>query len=295
MTSEQVKKISIVDFLARQSITPDKISHNGQTAIFKSPFRNEKTASFHVDTQSNLWFDHGLGSGGSIVDLVMFLENINFYDALTMLQGEIADQTFSFCRRKVDQPEERKFGIEISSAQRIWHYGLKQYLTERMISLRTASIFVKEVHFHLAKSDKDHFAIGFENVKGGYELRNRYWKGGSSPKFYSFINGASSGQVTIYEGFFDFLSGLELSRSIKPQFDTIVLNSLSNLAKCTDLLSEYRQLNLVLDNDPAGREAVKVFKSHHHNVVNHSERLFPNYKDLNEYLIGTVRSNTKKK
>jgi hypothetical protein len=294
MNSEQIKNISIVDFLARQSVVPDKISHNGHTAIFKSPLRNEKTASFHVNIQKNVWYDHGIGTGGSLIDLVMRIEKIDFKETMALFQEKYSNHAFSFyCQNTpaIDSPSPR---IEIVEVRELWHYGLKQYLTERKISYHVASKYTKEVHYMAGECNHAYFAIGFENEKGGYELRNKLWKGSNSPKYYSFINGTSHDQLTIYEGFFDFLSSLELSRSIIPQYDTIVLNSLSNITKCSDTLSGYEQVNLVLDNDPAGFEAVKVFQSHHHNVVNHSERLFPNHKDLNEYLTGKPQINSSK-
>jgi len=67
MNCEQAKALSIVDFLNRLGHQPTKPPTN--EAWFLSPYRNEKSACFHVHTGKNVWFDHGDGIGGSIVDL----------------------------------------------------------------------------------------------------------------------------------------------------------------------------------------------------------------------------------
>ena len=62
MELEQIRQISIVSFLENLGHMP--VSRKGNDAWFRSPFRNERTASFKVDTQRNVWFDFGLGKGG---------------------------------------------------------------------------------------------------------------------------------------------------------------------------------------------------------------------------------------
>ena len=55
-------------------------------------------------------------------------------------------------------------------------------------------------------------AIGFKNDSGGYELRNPYFKGSSSPKdITTFNNGAK--EATVFEGFIDFLSFMAIHKN----------------------------------------------------------------------------------
>ena len=44
--------------------------------MYFSPFRDEKEPSLHVDHNKNLWFDHGMGVGGTNVQLVMMVNHI---------------------------------------------------------------------------------------------------------------------------------------------------------------------------------------------------------------------------
>ena len=67
MELEQIRQISLVGFLEGMGHVP--VSRKGNDVWFRSPFRNERTASFKVDTQRNIWFDFGLGKGGDIFHL----------------------------------------------------------------------------------------------------------------------------------------------------------------------------------------------------------------------------------
>ena len=63
---DDAKQIDLVDYLASLDHHPKKI--HGNDYWYLSPFRNEKTASFKLDRKKNLWFDHGTGKGGDLID-----------------------------------------------------------------------------------------------------------------------------------------------------------------------------------------------------------------------------------
>lgn len=80
-----LKNISIRDFLARRGILP-KYERNGY-GMYLSPLRDERTPSFKVDYVQNLWYDFGLGEGGTLLTLVMRLERCNSREAVRRLQN----------------------------------------------------------------------------------------------------------------------------------------------------------------------------------------------------------------
>ena len=84
MNTDELKRISIRNFLARSGITP--VRENPSGGMYLSPLRDERTASFHVDYARNLWYDHGTGEGGSVIDLVMKLQNCTFLKACASLE-----------------------------------------------------------------------------------------------------------------------------------------------------------------------------------------------------------------
>lgn len=66
LTCREVNQIDMVDYLSKQGYAPQKI--RGNDYWYQSPFREEKTASFKVNRKLNVWFDHGSGNGGTLVD-----------------------------------------------------------------------------------------------------------------------------------------------------------------------------------------------------------------------------------
>ena len=69
MNYEEIKRrISIRAYLAARGINPRW--ERGNRGMYLSPLRKERTASFSVSYDKNLWHDFGTGEGGSIIDLV---------------------------------------------------------------------------------------------------------------------------------------------------------------------------------------------------------------------------------
>lgn len=63
MDLEEIKKISCTDYICSLGISKDRKS-NSNFSFFKSPFRDENTASLGVNERKNTWFDYGAGFGG---------------------------------------------------------------------------------------------------------------------------------------------------------------------------------------------------------------------------------------
>jgi hypothetical protein len=76
----QLKLVPISNFLAEPKIR----GHN--TLHYLAPWRSETHPSLVVYTKDNRWWDFGEGSGGSVIDLVMRIEGLDFKQALKYLQ-----------------------------------------------------------------------------------------------------------------------------------------------------------------------------------------------------------------
>ena len=288
MNCNQAKQLKIEDYLKSINVHPDRSRKSGRVLMYKAPYRNETSASFEVETVKNLWYDHGSGEGGTIIDLVMILNQTDFKGTLEYLEsGNFSPSSFYQQKTQVRVVQDRK--MEIIKIKPLIHPALLHYLNEREISLSLANLYLKEIIYKNWNSKINDYqifrALGFKNNKGGFELRNKYFKGCTS-KDITVIQGRSNDQLNIFEGFFDFLSAMELYRTNKLRFDSLILNSVALKEKTLSHIRNYHKLNLFLDNDPAGVEAVKYFKNNHKNVKDYSVILYPDtYKDLNEYLI----------
>src|SRR4051794_30369158 len=83
MNIQDAKRIPIAELLAALGHTPVRES-NGEK-WYRSPFRQENTASFKLSADQRAFYDHGLGKGGNILDFAM----IYFHAPLTEALREI--------------------------------------------------------------------------------------------------------------------------------------------------------------------------------------------------------------
>lgn len=276
MNISQAKEIVIADYLKLYGFIPAKMQ--GDDLWYCSPLRHEKTPSFKVNQSLNCWYDHGIGEGGNILDLVMSMHGINnLSDALRHLTLNLPQAkfgSFSF------QQQNNHSVVDTNEVKGLTHPALIDYLKERKIDLNIARNYCREIHYTI--NGQPYFAIGFRNDAGGYELRNRYFKGSSAPKDMTTIQN-HNGQCLLFEGFMDFLSYLTLKRITIPQQDVIILNSLAHLSKAMVFIKGYHQLFTFLDNDEAGKRALLEVRKQNQNVSDQSS-FYGKHKDLNEYL-----------
>lgn len=276
----EIKRRSIREYLSARGIRPQW--ERGNRAMYLSPFRQETNASFSVDFDQNVWYDHGIGEGGSIIDLVARMENCTISEAIKRLEQNNSLTTVDI------QPPVKNTRIEIISVSSLEHPALVRYLSDRKIDLATARKYCNEVRY--AIDGKEYFAIGFKNDAGGWELRNPLFKGSSTPKNITTVKNGSDA-VMVFEGFTDFLSYLSLKRNPSPSIDTAVLNSVANLAKAVPFLSSHTTVHSFLDNDDAGRKALEKLRAclPSSEVVDHSA-FYRNHKDLNDYVRHSART-----
>jgi len=282
MNCTQANQMSIAGFLMSKNIIPSKPA--GNNFWYCSPLRSEKDPSFKVCRVKNVWYDYGTGTGGRLIDLVCKMYNVDVPGALLVLSGmKIEIPNISFSDQQEDHEQES--GIEIKHLQPLQNHALIQYLEGRKINAGIAPDYLREAYYRTNSSDKQYFSIAFENRAGGFELRNKYFKGSTSPKDITSIPGKTDFAVNCFEGFSDFLSALTWYKTDQPACDTIVLNGVGFVEKFIDLMPKYSRINLYLDNDNAGKETAKRIQALRPDAINRSALLYPKYKDFNEFII----------
>jgi hypothetical protein len=142
---------------------------------------------------------------------------------------------------------------------------------------------------------KKYNAIGFQNNSGGWELRNEFFKGSTSPKDIRLILGNDSAsqqsKLLVFEGFFNFLSFKTLDQKhllphsllTSGQDHFLILNSLSFFEKSRFLMEEHKRIELFLDRDTQGVRFTKLSLEWSPKYKDQS-RFYEPHKDLNEYL-----------
>ena len=278
---KEIKSIPLASFLYQLGHEPTV--RKGTRLWYKSPLRQEHTPSFKVETTLNCWYDFGVGRGGNIIDLAT--EMYQSTD-LRYLMRCIADscpvpsvQTVaSSYPQRHSAPSMERFEVVP-----LEHRALVAYLQERGIPAHIATVNCKEAHYSV--NSKPYFAVAFENVCGGWELRNRYFKGCRGHKDISYLPWARDGPSTecaVFEGFIDYLSALTLG--IISGADAIILNSVVNVNKVMPYLKDYITINCYLDNDTAGRTALTELTALYGTTVIDRSTLYSEFNDLNEYL-----------
>jgi DNA primase len=285
---QQARQIDLVQYLAHLGHHPQKV--HGPDYWFLSPFRAEKTASFKVNTRLNIWYDHGDGRGGNLIDFGILYHHCTIPELLDRLSAYQVNPSFSFQQpshsrlMKTGEKEKSSGGkIMILDARPLAAQPLIDYLQTRKIPLDIAARSCKEVDFSLY--GKRHTAIGFANRSGGYELRSEHFKGSSSPKDITFFDNRTE-EIAVFEGFFNYLSFQTINRNGQaPLTNCLVLNSLAFLERSRPLMEQYSRIHLILDRDAAGRNLTgKALEWDRDRYIDRSD-FYQGRKDLNEWLI----------
>lgn len=109
---DKIKEISIEDVC---NIYGVELTRNGQNLWGK--IRNEKTSSFSINPDKNIWRDWGLSIGGDVISLVAALENVSNGRAINIL-GERFNIPKEESTETYTLPTETKFKIIGISSQR---------------------------------------------------------------------------------------------------------------------------------------------------------------------------------
>lgn len=290
MNIEKAKAIPLSLILEKLNLHPTK--SNDKESWYLSPFRSEKTPSFHVHNFKNLWFDFGEGTGGDTIKLVQYILQIqgndNSVPAVLKWFDNAIDGNAEYILPQQKEEAEQAPTFKLKAVKPIQNIALKHYIQKRGIPYSVAVKLLKQVSFTNDKSGKTYFALGLLNEEEGYELRNSFFKGCIGKKSISFIRGTQpkpSG-INIFEGMFDYLSVITQRNGKLLKNDTIILNSLSCIKQIAPYIKEYGyQVGYTwLDNDQAGKNSVskliELFKSENiaHCPMN---SLYRPYKDVN--------------
>ena len=258
----------------------------GGRDMYFSPFREETSASLHIDRSKNLWYDHGAGMGGTNVQLVMLARKCSMQEAYRFIAR--LDPTLV--------PEEVKSRTSGTNAIRavrdIKSDYLLNYFESRKIPEELARKYCREIIMRNQQRNQTFTLIGFENNAGGYALKSPSGYKSTTAAGITTINDKgvctvipTSSSVLVFEGFFDFLSWQVMQSSLCPSCDVVVLNSVSNLNRASDYLRLHDKVICFLDNDMAGQKAFASIKTmlpgKHITDMSH---LYQKHKDLNEML-----------
>ncbi|WP_114751931.1 toprim domain-containing protein [Pleomorphovibrio marinus] len=291
MNANEANSLSIVDYLGQKGFRPSQVKPG--YCFYLSPYREEMTPSFKVNLIKNLWVDFGdANAGGTLIDLVMKINpGYTISEAIREI-STVAGSSFSLRQPTVsgaEPPDKEPSGITVLKTKPLGNNrAITDYLHSRCISLDTAKEFCREVYYKIG--EKRYFGLG-NSHENGWAIRNKYWKGCTAQGVSHYQN--KSDDLCLFEGIFDLLSYVEMRKGDPYRPDFMVLNSLANLKGAMPQLKPYRQVNLFLDRDSAGKEAAGTLMSSLLHCRDQSDLIRP-FKDLNEAWMNRVKQGLKR-
>ena len=288
MIIADTKRISIVGFLRSLGYIP--VRDSATYALFHAPYRKDEHPSLKVCKSTNRWCDLSFMVSGDIIDLGKRLYNTcNMWEVIRRINNNMPASGTWLTESDICGSEETVGTFQHIEARELSHFKLTSYLLSRGVDLEIARRYCVELYY--THRNRRYYAIGFENVKHGYEARNEFFKGCVGPKDISWIP-QKDGNVdcVVFEGFMDFLSYLTLCRrgeifELTLDMDFVVLNSISILRRAMPYLKKYTTVTCCFDNDDAGRQGVEVL-AQVMDGVHDASGVYQGYKDLNDFLRG---------
>ena len=292
---QELMSISIVEILAYYG----KSLSRTKTGMYYSPFRDEKTPSFHIDEAANTWYDFGTHEGGGLIDFVCKItgcQRKEAYDWLASIRHMIPEEVHTEVIKRAASVGESKVIIEKVNEQ-FSKPALVEYAQSRCISREILDRYCDEVTYSVSsKPGSSFFAIGFKNNSGGYVLRSKVAKICSSSDVTTLgpdgnlTMEVNSKKVAVFEGFIDFLSLLSYNEKQEPGHDCCILNSVSNLEKALPWIVGHTNIMIFTDNDNAGRDTYQritdyVSDSAEEVCIYDMAELYKGHKDLNDKLV----------
>lgn len=74
-------RVDIVQIIGKYA----DLKKSGKNFMCRSPFRNERTPSFSISPDKQVWYDFGASEGGDVIRFIEKAENVSFQEAIEML------------------------------------------------------------------------------------------------------------------------------------------------------------------------------------------------------------------
>jgi hypothetical protein len=255
------EKVSLADLLSRLGYQP--VKKYGPELLYKSMLRDNDThPSLSVNDHMGVWFDHGTGKGGNIIDFgLAYWQGLDLRQVLDKIQQVCAVGPEVIAAAKSAGPGRaiKNPHYVVEQVRDIFNSSALAYYLQSRGVWEAGRDLLKEVHYSIEDQKgqrKHYFAAGWTNETGGWEVRNKYFKGCLGHKAISFIPGHEK-NLAVFEGYFNYLSWLEEHPAAGESI--LVLNSAVLLARGIERAKAFSSIELYLDNDAAGKSATKEF------------------------------------
>lgn len=285
--------ILISDFLAREGFKP--VRQTGGQLAYKAPYRIDGDPSLVVNDKKGMWYDHGEGIGGKIIDLAMKIYNTNDVEFTVNRINQLYDNVPLEkipSRNDLEQREQRKLHDIVRVKPLGNNFAISAYLESRGVleeaikSQRVVEVYYD--HINDQGNRKRYFGAGWKNDSGGYDVRSKYAKICINQKDMLYMEG-KSGRTNVFEGMTNFLSALK-EKAVTMSDTNVVLNTLSLSKKAIEKIKvdQPKEINLFLDNGQGGDKFTQLFKESFPTLIDR-RNLYNGFGDYNEKVMDDMQ------
>ncbi len=138
--------VDIVDIIGRDV----KLRQRGRSYVGLCPFHDEKTPSFNVNNQEQLYYCFGCGQGGDVFKYIMESQNVSFPEAVRIIAEQVNIEVPYPTPQQQRFAEKRKQITKVNHLAAQYYYRLlrakkskpaRDYLMKRQIDLSLANRF----------------------------------------------------------------------------------------------------------------------------------------------------------
>lgn len=136
-----------------------QLTRKGRNWFGLSPFTDEKTPSFAIWPEKQIWHDFSSGKGGDIFSFVMEVEGLDFRGSLELLARKAGVELADYSENSRDYQDKKKRYLEANQ----W---AKKYFQTEMVNSKSAQEYI----FQFRKLTKDtvrEWGIGYVPESGG--------------------------------------------------------------------------------------------------------------------------------
>ncbi len=231
-------------------------------SMLRADNRIDRTPSFSVNDELGVWYDHGTGKGGNLIDFgLAYWPGFSFSAVLAKL-WETAQGVLLTAPPPRPARQRRAQKLPHYQVEKVCPIGttaaVSQYLDYRGVGSVAAEL-LQEVHYYVRDEKqqvKHFFAAGHRNESGGREVRNKYFKGCLGHKGLTHY-ADDPRKLVVFEGYFDFLSWKFEHPDAKDSI--LVLNTLALQEAAIKVALRYPDITLYFDHDRPGRQATRCF------------------------------------
>lgn len=288
-TQEQIQRANSVDIASMLIRNGEQLKRVGQEYRW---MRHDS-----VTIRGNVWFRHSQKIGGGTIKFLQEFEGLSFREAVSALLNGEDGYTYV----KTLTKSQKHIPFELPKENKNMHHVFAYLIKTRCIDADVVEYFAKQ---HSIYESEPHHNIVFKGCDRNGEARFAHLKGTNSShsfmrdvdgsdKHFAFHHTGSSHILYVFEAPVDMLSFISLNKENWTENNYVTLGGVAEdaMIQMLDDNTNISRVNLCLDNDKAGQDAIERLIPILNKRGCQYGILVPSFKDWNEDICAIKKGN----